>query len=346
MPHRPVEATLSVVGPQVVELTIELPDTVYVEGSTIDATVLAMAGRDVVVTRGDVELVRNVSYQYRSGGMGGSNTATARHSQVVARSVFHTGGPLPGGQPLVQPVRLLVPSDGPGSVRAELLKVTWAVRARLRTKGCRDAEATKHILVLSEARECAAVAQSAPLVEDRGCAVLGFESLSSRRLVGGVPLFGVLTVTPLRPVTARALRVDLLLAEHVAHGPLVTDDPARSPANEDKDADTIVASVALAGQLGSPVAGQITWGCPRSLRDWLSRTRYEGTVLLASGRICFEAKQQLRFPFHLPVPPRLQGPSVRTPDYSLRWMLRGVLDRRLHADPCITVEMHAVTTAL
>ena len=235
MPHRVwgrAGEALSVADPRVAELNIELPTAVYTEGSAIDATVLVMADRDVVVTGGDVELVRNMSYRYRSwGGMGGSTTATARRSEVVDRSVFHSGGPLPGGQPLVQQVRLQLPPDGPGSVRAELLEISWAVHARLRTKGCRDAEATKHILVLSEARECAAVAQSAPLVEDRGCAVLGFESLSSRRLVGGLPLSGVLTVAPLRPVTARALRLDLVLLEHVAHGPWVTDDPARSPAN-------------------------------------------------------------------------------------------------------------------
>ncbi len=331
---------MSVADPRVAELNIELPTAVYTEGSAIDATVLVMADRDVVVTGGDVELVRNMSYRYRSwGGMGGSTTATARRSEVVDRSVFHSGGPLPGGQPLVQQVRLQLPPDGPGSVRAELLEISWAVHARLRTKGCRDAEATKHILVLSEARECAAVAQSAPLVEDRGCAVLGFESLSSRRLVGGLPLSGVLTVAPLRPVTARALRLDLVLLEHVAHGPWVTDDPARSPANEEKDAETLVASMALAGQSGR--RRQVD---PRSLGDWLTRIHHESSALLASGGICIEGQQRLRFPFRLIVPPRLQAPSVRTPDYSVRWMLRGVLDWRLHADPSVSLEMHAVTT--
>jgi hypothetical protein len=103
---------LSVAGPRVAELNIELPTAVYAEGSAIDATVLAMADRDVVVTGGDVELVRNMSYRYRSwGGMGGSTTATARRSEVVDRSVFHSGGPLPGGQPLVQQVRLQVLDD-------------------------------------------------------------------------------------------------------------------------------------------------------------------------------------------------------------------------------------------
>ena len=43
---------LSVAGPRVVELTIELPNAAYVEGSAIDATVLATADRDVMVTGG------------------------------------------------------------------------------------------------------------------------------------------------------------------------------------------------------------------------------------------------------------------------------------------------------
>ena len=66
--------------------------------------------------------------------------------------------------------------------------------------------------------------------------------------------------------------------------------------------------------------------------------------LSASGRIRVEAQQHLRFPFRLEVPEQLPAPTVRTPQYSLRWMLRGVLDRRLRADPSVNLEMHAVTT--
>ena len=95
-----------------------------------------------------------------------------------------------------------------------------------------------------------------PIGGDRGCAVLGFESLSSRRLVGGLPLSGVLTVAPLRPVTARALRLDLVLLEHVAHGPWVTDDPARSPANEEKDAEAPRCQHGVGGTVGSAPASR------------------------------------------------------------------------------------------
>ena len=95
-----------------------------------------------------------------------------------------------------------------------------------------------------------------PIGGDRGCAVLGFESLSSRRLVGGLPLSGVLTVAPLRPVTARALRLDLVLLEHVAHGPWVTDDPARSTANEEKDAEAPRCQHGVGGTVGSAPASR------------------------------------------------------------------------------------------
>ena len=46
----------------------------------------------------------------------------------------------------------------------------------------------------------------------------------------------------------------------------------------------------------------------------------------------------------MPVPPRLQAPTMRTPNFSLTWMLRGVVDRQLRRDPCVAVELHAVTT--
>jgi hypothetical protein len=35
---------------------------------------------------------------------------------------------------------------------------------------------------------------------------------------------------------------------------------------------------------------------------------------------------------------------MRTPAFSLTWTLRGVVDRQLHRDPCVAVELHAVTT--
>jgi hypothetical protein len=147
-----------------------------------------------------------------------------------------------------------------------------------------------------------------PLLEDQGCAVLGLESLSSRRLVPGIPLSGILTVAPLRSTSARGIRLDLVLVEHVLHGPRVTDDPARNPAHEDKYADTVVASLPLA------------------------------------EHVQLDPSRPLRFEFTVPVPPQLPAPTIRMPNFSLSWMLRGVVDRQLHRDPCVAVELQAVTT--
>lgn len=291
------------------DLDLELPGSSFVEGSTIDATLRATPAGDVVTADGRLELVRSTTWRYTTWNPYATPfTATARNAEVVAQAALRPDGPLAAGRTLVRPVALPVPPEGPGSVQARLVEIGWAVHARLRVDNSRDAEVTRPITVLSGARDCAAVARTPPVVEDHGGAVLRFESLSSRRLVPGVPLTGVLTVAPLRPVSARAVRVELVLTERVLRGPWLTDDPARNPAGPDKDADTVVASLPLARHVG------------------------------------FDAGQLLRYGFTLPVPARLPGPTMRTPEFSLTWMLRGVVDRQLHRDPCVAVELHGVTT--
>ena len=115
-------------------------------------------------------------------------------------------------------------------------------------------------------------------------------------------------MAPLRSASARGIRVDLVLLEHVLHGPRLSDDPARNPAHEDKYADAVVASLPLAEQVG------------------------------------LDASQPLRFGFTVPVPPRLPAPTMRMPNFTLSWMFRGVVDRQLHRDPSVAVELHAATT--
>jgi hypothetical protein len=292
-----------------IDLSLQLPGVSFIEGSTIDATVRATAERDVMVEGGRVELVRTMTYRYTAWSPYASPiTIPARGAKVISQAHFHPAGPLLGGRPLLQPVALDIPPDGPGSVRAELVDISWAVQARLHLANSRDVEATTPIVVLSQARDCASVADAPPILEAQGCAVLGFESLSSRRLAPGVPLSGVLTVAPLRSAAAREIRLDLVLLEHVRHGPRLTDDPARNPAHEDRYAETVVASLPLAEQVG------------------------------------LEASRPLRFQFTLPVPPQLPAPTMRMPNFTLRWMLRGVVDRQLRRDPCVAVELQAVTT--
>jgi len=133
-------------------------------------------------------------------------------------------------------------------------------------------------------------------------------SLSARRLVPGSELSGSVTVTPRRAGSARALRLELVLQENVEHGPWLGDDPARNPSDQGKQAETVVDCVQLAGH------HELEAGQPRS------------------------------YTFTLPVPPQLPAPSMHTPEFSLRWLLRAVLDRPLHRDPYVEVELHAVTS--
>jgi hypothetical protein len=292
-----------------VDLSLQLPDTSFIEGSTIDATVRATAEGDVKAEGGRVELVRTMTYRYTAWSPYASPiTVPARDTKVISQAHLPPAGHIVGGRPLIQPVALDIPPDGPGSVQAELVDISWAVHAHLDIAESRDAEVTRPILVRSQARDCAPVADAPPVPEEQGCAVLGFESLSSRRLAPGVPLSGVLTVAPLRSASARSIRLDLVLLEHVPHGPRLTDDPARNPAHEDKYAETVVATLPLA------------------------------------EHVRLDPSRPPRFEFTLPVPPQLQAPTMRMPNFTLSWMLRGVVDRQLHRDPCVAVELHAVTT--
>jgi hypothetical protein len=51
----------------------------------------------------------------------------------------------------------------------------------------------------------------------------------------------------------------------------------------------------------------------------------------------------LRLPFTLRVPLPLPAPSIDTPEFTLRWLLRAVLDRPLRRDPVATVELCGTT---
>jgi hypothetical protein len=161
-------------------------------------------------------------------------TIPARDSKVISQAHFSPAGPLIAGRPFVRSVALDTPPDGPGSVQTELVDLSWAVHARLHITKSRDAEATTPIVVLSQARDCAPVADAPPVL--------------------------------------------------------------------------VVASLLLADHIG------------------------------------LEASRPLRFEFTLPVPPQLPAPTMRMPNFTLSWMLRGVVDRQLRRDPCVAVELHTATT--
>jgi hypothetical protein len=80
------------------------------------------------------------------------------------------------------------------------------------------------------------------------------------------------------------------------------------PLQEDLDASTVVASVTPAEH-----------------------------VELEPGRV-------VRVPFTLHVPDRLPAPTLRTPEFEVRWVLQAVLDRSLRPDARVGLELLAATT--
>ncbi|HET9646759.1 MAG TPA: hypothetical protein VFP34_00820 [Microlunatus sp.] len=50
-----------------------------------------------------------------------------------------------------------------------------------------------------------------------------------------------------------------------------------------------------------------------------------------------------RFPFSITVP-RNCLPLMQTPEFTLTWILRGVLDRTWRPDPTVEIDLEAVTT--
>jgi hypothetical protein len=152
-----------------IDLSLQLPGVSFIEGSTIDATVRATAERDVMVEGGRVELVRTMTYRY---------TAWSPYASPITHSrprrQGHQPGPLPPSRPT--PRRAAAPAaggpghppEGPGSVQTELVDISWAVQARLHLANSRDVEATTPIVVLSQARDCAPVADAPRFWKLRG----------------------------------------------------------------------------------------------------------------------------------------------------------------------------------
>jgi hypothetical protein len=261
-------------------ISVSAADGTVVAGQSLEVTVRFVADRPSEIAGGEVELTRTTAFtHFQRQWMGAASRVSVRSSTVLGRADLDIAGPLTAGQHLVRRVTLTVPPEE-ATIAGQLVQQDYLVRARIRTSEGRDGEGFSPLRIGSAAgREWAAGA--APTVDDAGFA-------------------GIVTVTPRRPGTARSVRVELVLDEHV---------PARAdePLEEDRHAATVVATV--------PVA----------------------------ERVDLEARQPQRFPFTLRVPLPLPAPSTSTPGFTVRWLLRAVLDWPLRSDPATTVELSGTT---
>jgi hypothetical protein len=283
-------------------LAVHPSSTTIVAGEGLGVTVTVTARRDVDVSGGEVELVRTRTITRFRLAPSGVVPMRLPSSAVLHHVDLGLRGPMLPGRLTDRRATLGVPATGEATVAGQLVRQDYVVRARVRVPHGRDATSATPVDVLSPALGRAWVTGQSPVVEDAGSVVLEMEQLSSRRLSGGVPVSGIITVTPLRSVAARGIRADLVLVESAPDG---TGDPL----GEARDAETVVSSAPLAGALH-----------------------------LEPGR-------GLRLPFSLEVPGRLPAPSLSTAEFTLRWVLRAVLDCGPPALPRTSVELWATTTS-
>lgn len=290
-------------------MEVSLSSVETAEGALLDLAVRCLADGDVVVQGGEVALITRLAYKHAEGSLlGGSFTTSARRTQVRVREQVPGPWPLAAGEEVSLPVRLALPADGPGTTHCALVDIAWAVRVRLQVQGYLEAEASRTFLVRSRAADRAEVVDRDPVSVARRCARLRVESLSSRWLAPGRALTGTLVIEPLRACSIRGIRVALVLRQQVHHGEWLTDDASRNPAHQEKDRDTIVVVSALAG------------------------TRH------------LEPDVPVALPFTLVAPRELPAPSLSTPNFTVSWLLRAVVDRPLRPDPYVEVELHGRTT--
>lgn len=295
-------------GAAPVEVGITVGEVEVAAGSALAATVRVRATRDVKVRGAEVALVARVTYRYRDGGLFGSSVLTpARRTDVHATHGVPGTWPIAAGESVVVPVTLTVPANAPGTSHTPVVDITWVVRVRLQVEGYLVAEEARSFVVRSPGADRAHVASGDPVAEDRRRARLSVEDLATRFLRPGRPVVGSLVVEPLRQISARAVRAAVVLRQDVHHGEWVGEDPSRNPANQELSRDTVI--------------------CARTLA--------EGVVLVPG--------QPTRLPFTLLLPGDLPAPSLSTPNFTLRWLLRGWVDLPLRPDPYVELELHAST---
>lgn len=283
-------------------VTVSTSADPVVAGEPMEVTIRFVADHPMEVVGGEVELVRQGAIaHFERFPMGSGATVSYRNSAVLDRTGLDVAGALTAGQHLVRQVTLRVPPEE-ATIVGYLVQQEYAVRAQLRVPHEPDPEGATPVRVVLAVADRGWVADTAPVVDDAGFAALGIEELSSRRLIGGVPISGTVSVSPQRAGSARGVRVELVLDELV---------PPRveGPTEEVRRRTTVVAA--------APVAGDLD---------------------LQPGRV-------LRLPFDLRAPLPLPAPSMSTPEYTLRWLLRAVLDRPRHRDPTSTIELWASTAS-
>lgn len=278
-------------------------------GGIVRAEVYTFAERDVLLQGGAVSLGYTLAYRYNTGFFGATYTGTARGAATVAELALPGPTLLREGNVLHQEVLLEVPADGPPTADTPLVSVEWSTQAAVRYDGTQEARAEPApVAVLADGR---GADPPSPLVVAGGRHRDDIELvvLSGRRLGPGGRVSGEVVVVPRRPGPLAAVRVELVLVTLVPHGPWLVDDPARNPEPLPKESETVV----------------------------------DAEEVIGVGRA--QPGVALHLPFALEAPPALPAPSWVTDEFSLRWLLRAVVDRRHRRRTTVELELRGSTLA-
>jgi hypothetical protein len=196
-------------------VTVSATEETVHAGQSLEVTVRLVADGPLEVVSAEVELVRNLTlFRVERSWTGAGFTVNRYATAVLATAPLSIAGPLDAGQQQFRRARLIVPT-GEATISGRLIQQDYEVRALIHLGDGRDAEECGPVRVTSPAAAWEWVADAAPVRDDAGIAVLGFERLDNRQLRDGVPLSGAVTVNPLEHGMARGLRVELVREERV-----------------------------------------------------------------------------------------------------------------------------------
>jgi hypothetical protein len=293
-----------------VQVSVELTPTdgVVIEGDSLGVAIRITALRPAAIERAEISLIRKVNYTYGRGNIyGGVFPARERTTELITAVTVPAPGTIPAGQTRLLSQRLAIPTDGPASVRGDLIDVGWSVRCELHAAGGQIIKRERLIDVQSWGQTSATDIGHPPVGEHLGQVALEFIALSSRVLEPGTPLTGVLRLRARNELDTRGVRVHLVRCEEVWGGPGQEADPDASESEGYRHSEAVMAAVTLAP------AGTLT----------------PGTVV--------------NLPFAIETPAGLPAPSLSIGNLHVRWEVRAVVNLPLRPDPQLALDLLAVT---
>jgi len=281
-----------------------------IEGNSLGVTIRIRALRPALIEHAELTLIRKVNYTYGRGNIyGGVFPARERSTELISSVTVPAPGVIPVGQTRVLSGTLSIPSDGPASVRGDLIDVGWSVRCVLRAAGGQIIKRERLIDVQSWGQTSATDIGHPPVGEHLGQVALEFIALSSRVLEPGTPLTGILRVRPREEVATRGVRVQLVRCEEVWGGPGQAADPDASESEGFRHSEAVTAAVTLGP------AGTLTPGAVVDL------------------------------PFTVETPAGLPAPSLSIGNLHVRWEIRATVDLPLRFNPQLSLDLLAVTAS-